>query len=491
MILNIVGGEQILPAGGSCLLGSINLSEFVLDPFTVKAQFNTYGFAKVVEESIIALNEVLHEGLSLHPLEEQRISVNDWRQVGLGIFGWHDCLIKMGIRYGSEESISIANEIGSEMINFAVKASAELTAKYGKFPKYNEASLFKSKFFQENVDSDFKSLVKEKGMANSALLTIAPTGSIGTMLGVSTGMEPIFAHSYTRKTESLHGEDVYYKVFTPVIEKYINLHNIQNEKDLPDFINSAMDIDYKERIEMQSAWQKYIDASISSTINLPNSATVEDIENIYMLAWEQGLKGVTVYRDGCAREGILSTEEKKEETPENNGLEWGTTIQSTDDLIGRKRRIVTGCGSLHVQGWFDPVSGKLMELFLSKGSSGVCNSFAVSLSRVISAGLRTGLGFDYAMEQLKSVPVCASYSVRSATKKDTSKGNCCPAAIANALIEMQEEVFSELLEDEEIKENGIPKLVRQSSNKCTECGEPLSFQGGCLQCSACGWSKCE
>ena len=120
-------------------------------------------------------------------------------------------------------------------------------------------------------------------------------------------MEPIFQISYTRKSESLHLEDTYYKVFTPIVKEYMDKNNISREEDLPDFIVTTSNLDYRERIEVQAVWQQYIDASISSTVNVPNEFTVEEVEDLYMYAWEKGLKGITIYRDGCARDGILIT----------------------------------------------------------------------------------------------------------------------------------------------------------------------------------------
>lgn len=481
--------EEPLPAGGSCLLGSINLSEFIISPFTNNAKFNHDDLKKVVAQGVIALNEVLHECLPLHPLEEQRKSVNNWRQIGLGIFGWHDALIKLGIRYGSEDSLILADTIGFYMINTAIATSAQLADVYGKYPMYDEKAILLSDFLIENTDVFTKSLVKEKGLANSQIMTIAPTGSTATMFGVSTGIEPIYNIFYTRKTESLHSKDEYYKVYTPIVEEYMIKNNITDENDLPDYFNTAMNLNYKERIEMQSIWQQCIDASISSTVNLPNNATVEDVENLYMLAWEKGLKGVTIYRDGCKRDGVLTNKEDIPSIKKEESLAWGTTIQTSEDLIGKKRKIMSGCGSLHVLAWFDPENGKLVEIYLSKGSMGGCNAFMVALSRTISAGLRTGMAFDYAIDQLKSAPACPSYAVRAATKKDTSKGNCCPAAVANVLDEMQQEVFNELGTHEEDDEVTTKEL--EIKFKCPECGESLAFQGGCNQCGSCGYSKCE
>lgn len=320
--------EEPLPAGGSCLLGSMNLSEFVVEPFTENAIFDMEKFKACVQDCILGLNEVLEEGLSLHPLKQQQESVSKYRQIGLGVMGIADMLIKLNIRYGSEESIQLCSKISRNMLNSAVKKSALLARDRGPYEKYNEEAVLKSPFFIENIDDDVKELVKKYGLRNSQILTIPPTGSISTMLGISGGIEPMFNLSYTRKTETLHSQDVYYKVFTPIVKEYMNLKDISDESELPDIFVTAMNLDSKDRIAMQGAWQKYIDASISSTINLPYEATLEDVYNIYMSAWENKLKGITIYRDGCKRSGVLLNEKKsekevKEEKNESNSIEEG------------------------------------------------------------------------------------------------------------------------------------------------------------------------
>ncbi|HBI91499.1 MAG TPA: adenosylcobalamin-dependent ribonucleoside-diphosphate reductase [Terrisporobacter glycolicus] len=304
--------EEPLPAGGSCLLGSINLSEFVVEPFTDNAIFDMEKFKACVEDCILGLNEVLEEGLSLHPLKQQQKSVSEYRQIGLGVMGIADMLIKLNIRYGSQESINLCNEISKNMLNSAVKKSALLSKERGPFEKYNEEAVFKSPFFINNINEDIKELVKKYGLRNSQILTIPPTGSISTMLGISGGIEPMFNISYTRKTETLHSQDVYYKVYTPIVKEYMNLKDITEESELPDIFVTAMSLKPEERIAMQGVWQNYIDASISSTINLPYEATVEDVYNIYMSAWESKLKGITIYRDGCERSGVLLNDKKAE-----------------------------------------------------------------------------------------------------------------------------------------------------------------------------------
>ncbi|WP_195947707.1 adenosylcobalamin-dependent ribonucleoside-diphosphate reductase [Paraclostridium bifermentans] len=310
--------EEPLPSGGSCLLGSINLAEFVIQPFGTSATFDSNKFKACVRESVIALNQVLDEGLDLHPLQEQKISVDKYRQIGLGVMGIGDMLIKMNMRYGSDKSIDLCKFIARTMLNEAVKQSSLLAKEYGPFKEYKKEAILKSKFFNDNIDEDIKELVKLYGLRNSQLLTIPPTGSISTMLGISGGIEPIFNISYIRKTESLHDEDVYYKVYTPIVKEYMDLKNITDEKDLPDIFVTAMNLDYEDRIKMQQAWQQYIDASISSTINLPYETTVEDVYEIYIEAWKHNLKGVTIFRDGCKRSGVLINEKPKDEKEEND-----------------------------------------------------------------------------------------------------------------------------------------------------------------------------
>jgi ribonucleoside-diphosphate reductase alpha chain len=482
--------EEPLPAGGSCLLGSINLAEFACD-----TGFDFESFKHCVKSSVIALNEVLDEGLPLHPLKEQRESVYDWRQIGLGIFGLADLLIKLGIKYGSPEAIDLCDMIGHTMADMAIKTSAVLAKEYGVYPKYKPEAVEQSAFYSKNALGETKELVESFGLRNSQLLTIAPTGSLSTMLGVSGGIEPIFANYYTRKTESLKGHDEYYKVYTPIVKEYIDKHGLKDDSELPDYFVTAQTLDYKNRIYMQSIWQSHIDASISSTVNVPNDFTVEQVEGLYMTAWDAGLKGVTIFRDGCKRAGILTIKENVEDIVEKpHRLERGMIIKADDNCIGKKRTLRTGCGTLHCEAFFDPDNGQLLETYFSKGSSGGCNNFMIGLSRMISLAARGGIDVYSIVDQLKSSGTCPSYAVRTATKHDTSKGSSCPIAIGNALLEMYEEMMDEVgFSDVEEKELEVitPKIVPVSKAKCPQCGGELVFEGGCNTCKNCGWSKCD
>ena len=486
--------EEPLPAGGSCLLGSLNLSEFVTDT----GDFDFEALADATFNATVALNEVLDEGIPLHPLQVQRNCVRDWRQIGLGVFGIADMLVKMGIRYGSDESIELCSTIATYILNYSMMASATLSANNNKsFPNYRENLTRNSKFYRNKIWEATDKAVRDNGLYNSQLLTIAPTGTLSTMLGVSGGIEPIFANSYTRKTESLHGEDHYYKVYTPIVSDYMKKHNIEREEDLPDFFITAKDLNHSDRIKMQQAWQDCIDASISSTINLPYEATPEDVFDIYVEAWKSGLKGITVFRDGCRRASILTTETPKTENEENetkSGLARGEIIATSENVVGKKRTLTTGCGSLHVAAFFDPVTGDLMETYLSKGSSGGCNNYMIGLSRMMSLAARAGCSIHNIVDQLSSCGVCPSYAVRKATKRDTSKGSCCPMAVGNALLDMWKEMQGELT-DKPIN-NDIKTVSKKidniaSTQKCPECGEPITHEGGCNICKACGWSKCD
>ena len=227
---------------------------------------------------------------------------------------------------------------------------------------------------------------------------------------------------------------------------------------------------------------------------------------IYLEAWKNGLKGLTIFRSGCKRQAILTTE-----NPENNidnnknslsnsvNLKRGDIIECSNDLVGKKRKIVSGCGSLHILAFFDPVSGDMQEVYLNKGSTGGCLNMMTGLSRMISLLCRAGVSVFDIKDQLDSTGVCPSYATRTATKHDTSKGSCCPMAIGNALVDMWKEMQDDI--DDAWEDNVTTQTEPQSSPKsqqittnsasiCPECGEPLVFEGGCNSCKSCGYSKC-
>ena len=485
--------EEPLPAGGSCLLGALNLSAFVEAPFSKTPAFNLPEFKRAVRIAVRALNDVLDEGLPLHPLTEQQESVRDWRQIGLGIMGFGDMLLMLGYNYDSQNALKMIKIIGETLVQTGLEESCKLAEEYGAFPKCSTANLICSNFIQWHINqgtikNNLIEKIEEHGLRNSQLFTIAPTGSISTMLGVSGGVEPIFATHYTRKTESLHGEEVTYNVYTPIIQYMLD--NKVIDKLQVKTIATAQNINPFDRVQVQGKWQEYIDASISSTVNLKEEVDEKTIAKLYVAAWECGCKGLTVYRAGCKKEGVLTVDKPKEEKPSTsseNTIQIPIVDTDINNCTAHGTKIMTGCGSLWITAYFHNQTGQLCHIFLDKGSKGGCNSFMIGLSRLISLAGKKGATIDEIVDQLNSVPACPSYATRTATKGDTSPGKCCPSAIANALKQLNNNfVINHIFEQhpiEEPKENNKPK--------CPICGKDLAHTGGCITCFECGWSRCE
>lgn len=478
-------GEQPLPGGASCLLGALNLAEFVSTGY--KKYFNFNEFAQAVQIAVGGLNEVLDEGMVKLPLKEQQKTVADWLQIGCGIMGLADMLIKLEIQYGSPESLDLCDKIGQVMIKSAFIASCKIGQQKGGYKGFNIEEVKNTKFFKTNLQ-DFQNYSFK--LRNSSLLTVAPTGSLATMLGISGGVEPVYANYYTRKTESLHGEDKYYKIFTPIVERYFEDNGLEKKEELlPKYFVTAQTLDSLDRIKMQAVWQKHIDSAISSTVNLPKETAEREIHDIYLAGYDRGLKGLTIFRDGCKRTGILTTAETEVEKKVK-------VKECSSEVIGLKRTLQSGCGSLHCSAFFEKETGEFVEIYLSKGSTGGCNNFMIGLSRLISLAARAGVGLEDIVDQLKSCGTCPSYAVRSATKKDTSPGASCPIAVANALLEMEKEM-KEIIRRETITkryeegEEQIEEIGEATGYSCPICGATLKFEGGCNSCSECGYSKCE
>lgn len=469
--------EEPLPAGGSCLLGSMNLSAFVKD-----GKFDFDDFCESVNVAVQALNDILEEGLPLHPLEEQRKSVSEWRQIGLGIMGLADMLIKLELPYDSEEARDLCDDIAHAMADQAMFMSSKI-AEFRKAPyaKY-DLRVLSTPYFKAHADTLTYKHVETYGLRNSQLLTIAPTGTLSTMLGISGGIEPIFANSYTRKTESLHGHDEYYKVYTPIVQEYMDSHGLKDELELPNWFVTSSDISPRDRIAMQAVWQNSIDASISSTINLPETATVEDVKDIYMTAWEMGLKGVTVFRNGCKRTGILTTDSKesKTSTDESEAPKYNYITPVSRKSIGTTHGNTyckkCACGTLYITLNRDD-DGNVVESFIHTSKGGICQANTSAVNRLVSLSMRSGVKTDEIIDQLKGITCGAcTKAMSNGIKLD---GISCPDILARTLTEFCKPV------DEK---KPIEKPVNQEY--CPECGEPIIHDGGCVQCTNCGWSKC-
>ena len=481
--------EEPLPLGGSCLLGSINLAAFVKNEFKTSALFDVDRLKVVVKTAVKALNDVLDEGLPLHPLQVQRDCVRDWRQIGLGTMGLGDALIKMGIKYGSEKAADFSRKISAVILETAVLASSELAKEFGSFPMF-DADKTLSSSFGKHLPDYIKQSIRINGLRNSQLLTIAPTGTLATMLGISSGIEPHFALSYTRKTESLHGKDEYYNIYAPIAQRYLDL---TGSKQLPEYFVGASDIAVIDRIKMQAAWQENIDASISSTVNLPEGTTVSDIEQLYAGAWEHGLKGITVFRDNCKRIGILTKDgdEPNATIAESDmNIPRGFIIDVPDGLSYRKYRIQSGCGKLYLFVGVDESERKIYDVFTNTDGTGGCTINTQANSRLLSACIRGGVPIEYVIEQLQKAGTCPSYQHARGAGKPVSPGKSCPSAIAKILQQIVDE-FAEDATDLEEDQKIITAANDEPALECPECkNKTLYHEGGCIICKSCGYSKC-
>lgn len=486
--------EETLPAGGSCLLGSLNLSEFVKDPFGKRPAFDIPSFKQAVKVAIRALNQVLDEGLPLHPLQIQRDSVAKWRQIGLGIMGFGDMLIKMRIPYGSDRCSNLIATIGMTLCNTGLQESALLAKELGTFEAYNEDYILNSFYMQSKIKEgviyeETVDLIKAHGLRNSQLFTIAPTGSIGTMFGVSTGVEPIYdVNGFARTTKSLNAEDKVYMEYPNIVQRAIEADDIDMLNNKPAYLIGAKDLDFMSRVKTQADWQVWIDASISSTLNLPKESPVEDVFKAYIAAHELGCKGLTVFRDGCKKEGILKGV-AKEEKPEPTQLNAIDT--DINHCIAFGSKLQTGCGSLWMTVYFHKKTGQLCHIFLNKGSKGGCNSYMVGLSRLISLAGKKGATVEEIVDQLKSVVACPSFVSRKTTEAGISDGRSCAEAVGRELLKLHEQFKINYLNQPEITQLKINNEVKIEIAKCPECGAELSHTGGCINCYNCGWTKCD
>lgn len=492
-------GEQPLMERTACCLGSINLYEFVKNKFTKDAYFDWGEFTDAVRIAGNALDNIIDENLPRLPKEMAQYVQNakDWRNTGLGVFNYAHTLMALQLTYGSQEALEFTDDLFSDMMSTAIGCNIERGEQKGAYPKFDKEAIKKSKIFREhytlpnNVEEDWK-------FRNCTLLSIAPTGSIATMVGGSGGAEPEFALSYTRRTDNLEEQ---YQVESKVVQDYRKTTN--NYGKLPEYFVTSADIPWKARIDTQATIQRHIDTAISSTVNLPKETKLKEIEQLYLYAWKQGLKGVTIFRDGCKRMGILTTETNNNESgdeateKETTKLQRGTILSVSDDLIGAKRKLTTGCGSLHLETYFDELTGEPMETFINIGSSGGCERNLQLISRLMSLALRAGVPIEAIIDQCKSIKPCPAYILRTQKKGDASKGSSCPSSIGYALEELyakiQDRCFADF-DDEDVEdfeeEIAQPQIVA-SQAMCPECGETLTFEGGCKVCHSCGYSKCD
>lgn len=468
--------EEPLPAGGSCLLGSINLSEFVINPFTKDAYIDYDALQRAVYVSVVGLNQVLDEGMYLHPLQEQRNSVSDWRQIGLGTMGLADMLIKLGVVYGSTLAIVIIEEVFKCIAVSSIEMSLQLAKEHGCYVKCDKEKLVESSFIRAlNLPKATLEDIKKYGLYNSQLLTCAPTGSIATMLQISTGVEPNFALKYLRKTQTLNGKDTFYEVNAKIVDDYKKV----TDNDLTDAFIESKDIVPIARIAMQSVLQKYTDASISSTINLPKEAIVDEVYDIYVEAWKQGLKGVTVYRTGCYREGVLVTK-KPEEVPMTSAPKRPVSLPCDIHKIKVKGEHFIVCVGLLNKTPYEVFVFRLVNDTTLTENTGTITKKSKGVYSLKSKDMEIAnlLNTNISIEE-KAATLYSSMLLRHGINikyiiKTSKKVNYNISSFSSAMCRV------------------LAKYIpAETGGKCPECGEPLVHEGGCIHCSQCSYSKCE
>jgi ribonucleoside-diphosphate reductase alpha chain len=318
------------------------------------------------------------------------------------------------------------------------------------------------------------------------------------MLNVSGGIEPVFSLKLTRKTESLHKDkDVYYEIDCNDVIDYKKINNIDT---FPDYFITANDIDWKNRIDLQAIAQEHIDTAISSTVNLSKDISLEEVEKLYLDAWKYGLKGITIYRDGCKRSGILTNsieDESIDDIIEYQGLPRGFIEDVPEGINYRKYKLSTGCGKLYFFLGVDEDEGKIYDCFCNTDGVSGCNINTQAVSRLLSAGIRGGIPINHLVSQLDKAGVCPSYQYHRGKGEKLSKGKACASSIGNVIKEVLKEFH---IQEKEYKEDEAEIEVQQKTNndskinigtKCPECGElALVFENSCCSCKACGYSRC-
>ena len=486
-------GEQPLPPYGACLLGSINLARLVWHPFEDgKAHICTTELDELVASAVRMMDNVVD--VSRFPLEAQKAEAIAKRRIGLGVTGLADALLMLGLKYGSEAAAEKTGEWMKAIANAAYRVSAELAAEKGAFPLYDPVEYLKSPMVQA-LDKEVRDLIAQNGIRNALLTSIAPTGTISLYAGnVSSGIEPVFAYSYTRKVLQPDGT----RTEEDVVDYAVQLWKDKfGDTPFPDHFVDAQTLSPLDHVKMQAAAQPWIDSSISKTINCPEDISFDDFKEVYLAAWDQGCKGCTTYRPNDVTGSVLSVSEASETTPETqNGadvvyisepldrpealdgntykLKWPESehaiyITINDLLVGDQRRPFEVF-----------INSKNMEHY----------AWTVALTRMISAVFRRGGDVSFVVEELKAV-----FDPRGGAWMN---GKYVPSILAaiGRVIE-QHMVATGFLSGEGMGLKADPRadVVRigekPKAPACPNCGQfSLRMIEGCMTCSDCGHSKC-
>ncbi|MDR3101992.1 MAG: adenosylcobalamin-dependent ribonucleoside-diphosphate reductase [Methanocalculaceae archaeon] len=495
-------GEQPLLSFESCVLGSINLAKFIrVDGVDYDALDKTTRMAVRFLDAVITKN--------VFPIEEIKEATNRTRKVGLGLMGVHDAMLMLRFPYDSEAGRNFCEEVMTRINDVAMEESEQLGREKGAFPAY-EGSVWDK---------------QGRIMRNSSLTTIAPTGTISLLAGCSSGIEPVFSYVYTRRntvnktfilvhpyfeTElrrviawmGLSGEAAEAKR-DEVIQHVHETGTVQNVLWLPDsfraVFKTALDIQWKDHVLMQAVFQKHVHASISKTINMPFSASKEDVAQAVLLAWEKKIKGMTLYRTGSREDVVLALEKTEmimeEAVPESQVVQ-PLSFSRPRELDGRTFLAQSGCCRLYIT--VNTHAGKPMEVFIRTVGTG-CEASSNALGRSISTGLQNGVPYEKFVKQFAKVSCISALRNKSSEGMSCADvvGKCIELAATNQAITTLDSWTVQVVTPGAKGYTAEPHLrcensFRNKRNPCPECGEPLEFGEGCNMgiCKHCGWSGC-
>jgi|TARA_B100001094_G_scaffold105486_1_gene101691 ribonucleoside-diphosphate reductase alpha chain len=484
-------GEQPLPPYGACLLGSINFAQLVEKPFEKSAKINEAQLESLVATAVRMMDNVVDA--SKFPLKEQAQEAKNKRRIGLGVTGLADALLMVGLRYGSDEAAAQTERWLHILAKSAYSASVELAKEKGAFPLFDAEAFLKSGSMQ-TMDKEICCDIKKYGIRNALLTSIAPTGTISLYAGnVSSGIEPVFAYSYTRKVLQKDGSKTEEEVVDYAVRMW---RDLKGDTPLPDYFVNAQTLSPLEHVKMQSAAQKWIDSSISKTINCPEDIDFESFKSVYMEAYETGCKGCTTYRPNDVTGSVLTVSSSKEKPMEEEGADviyMSEPLDRPNELEGStyklkwpdsEHAIYVTINDALVNGSRRPfevfINSKNMEHF----------AWTVALTRMISAVFRRGGDVSFVVEELKAV-----FDPRGGAWVNGKYIPSILAAIGGVLeTHMVKIGFLEgegLGLKEDPKSNQVINFSENKAKACTSCGQfEMQMVEGCMTCRSCGYSKC-
>lgn len=477
-------GEQPLPPYGACLLGSINLARLVVNPFQQNAGIDGVELAKLVTTAVRMMDNVVDA--SRFPLEAQREEAIAKRRIGLGVTGLADALAMCRLTYGTEEAAKRVQKWMKIVDHAAYKASAMLATEKGSYPLFNADQVLADGTHASTLDADIQDLIRQHGLRNALLTSIAPTGTISLYAGnVSSGIEPIFALSYNRKVLQPDGSKTEERVVDYAVqmyEKFLEQHDDSylpgDDYELPDYFVTAQTLKPMDHVRMQAAAQVWVDSSISKTINVPENINFSDFEDVYWAAWEMGCKGCTTYRPNEITGSVLSVEEpKKDEVPVVSREDVSDRPQA---LPGSTYKMKFGGGPhatyITINDIVEDGKRRPFEIFINSKNLDHY-AWTVALTRMISAVFRRPHDSSFVVEELKAV-----FDPKGGAWMD---GKYVPSEIA---------AIGNIIELHMIAIGYIGAEIAAptgASGTCPNCGSSsLKEESGCMTCMDCGHSKC-